>query len=218
MNNGNQLQMSQEDREYLERQGRLLDAKLITQQEYNANKAKIMAKYQPAARPTQSGNSFDSFGGAETNLGFGAPEQNYASNVDQNQAYSQVNENNNSTTNQMPMKWYKFLIYFALIVGPVLNVLSGFASIFASKAFLVGIVSIGLGILGIVTRQALATKKKNGPMLLLAMYAFSLVSSLLTAIVYSSFSLYIIVSIIATGVIIILNKIYFDKRKDIFVK
>lgn len=31
----------------------------------------------------------------------------------------------NYAANQMPMKWYNFLIYFALFAGAVLNVLTG---------------------------------------------------------------------------------------------
>ena len=92
---------------------------------------------------------------------------------------------------EMPMKWFKFLIYFALFAGPILNIISGVRALTGSQygddADLVyrvlpgmetldkfyGIMLILVAIFGLVTRFMLAGFKKSGPPMLYVMYALN---------------------------------------------
>ncbi len=92
----------------------------------------------------------------------------------------------------LPMKWYKFLIYFSLIAGAILNVFTGIQFLTGSlyeiapgvsaemvyDAFpgLKGVdmamafASFFTAAFGLYTRHRLATYRKDGPALLNAMY------------------------------------------------
>lgn len=100
----------------------------------------------------------------------------------------------------LSMKWFKFLIYFGLWAGAILNIvlngvvmLSGLHYGDAETAKLVyamfgdlksldtlcGILAIVVGVLGIYTRFQLAGFKKNGPMLLTCVYAGAIAFNLI---------------------------------------
>ena len=87
-----------------------------------------------------------------------------------------------------PMKWHKFLIYFALWAGAVLNLISGaqmfFMGINAGNAWLYemtsglralyivsGIFMIAIGVFQIFTRSALARFSRRGPRMVVWLYA-----------------------------------------------
>ena len=95
-----------------------------------------------------------------------------------------------------PMKWWKFLVYFLLFAGAVLNLFSGIGQLTGSiyeevpgdgsiemvyRAFpalkpidiIVGLLTIGLAVFAIFVRQALYKFKAIGPKLLIIMYAAS---------------------------------------------
>ena len=153
-----------------------------------------------------------------------------------------VQQSYSNTANEpdMPMKWYKFLIYFALFAGAVLNILSGIGTLStalvpgdaqwvydsngALKAFdlFLGIATIGLGVLGIYTRFRLAGYYSNGPKLLLMTYGASAAIQLIYAIVvYMAVGGAVnltstITSIVVSIIMIVLNKTYFDKRAHMF--
>lgn len=104
-----------------------------------------------------------------------------------------------------PMRWYKFLIYFALFAGAVLNTFSAFTYL-AGMAYVdelgnnvtslqyeaypllqlidivYGILLLGVAAFGIYTRFALALYKKSGPMTLFVFYGVSAGISLLREI------------------------------------
>ena len=145
------------------------------------------------------------------------------------------------------MGWFKFLIYFSLIAGAVLNFLSalGFitGSIYASQSNYTvtadivyafygnglrivdiarGASLIALGVFAIITRSKLAKYKKDGPRSLIGLYIYSVAS-----VVIYLFACYLIigelaiediaVNLIVNIVMIVVNKIYFGKRKFLFV-
>ncbi len=107
-------------------------------------------------------------------------------------------------TIQYPMAWYKFLIYFALFAGAVLNAIGGILSITGAKYLyegeniselyyeifeglqavdvIYGIVCIGLAIFGIYVRVQLANFKTNGPKMLNTLYALVASTGLLYVI------------------------------------
>lgn len=153
----------------------------------------------------------------------------------------------------LPMKWYKFLIYFALIASCVLNVVGAIIT-FTSGRYTVGSLTgeraktlmyaaapglkgadIFYGIAQIVAAGLvfaawffLFKKKKNGPTCLYVTYAFNAAISVIWSIwVYAvakdvlanpeSTILSGIVTAVISVVMIIVNVIYFNKRKEIFV-
>lgn len=142
---------------------------------------------------------------------------------------------------QFEMKWFKFLIYFGLFAGAVLNCLSAIlqitGAVYEGSAEVVyiffpelkffdifyTILLLALAVLQIFTRFQLSGFKKNGPKLILIVYSAAVVISLLYGIVASVilheflFNTSMIISIIVSVVMVVLNKIYFDKRKDMFV-
>ena len=163
---------------------------------------------------------------------------------------SQVPTYNQSTLHEeqqeMPMKWYKFLIYFALFAGALLNLVNGIrlltGSAYGSDAYFVysyfsglkaldifaGLFLISIAVFGIYTRFQLAGYKTNAPTMLLALYAGSVAYSLIYLIgiksIVSSYDMqYIDLSGVYGGiaggiVMIVLNAVYFNKRKHLFNK
>lgn len=143
---------------------------------------------------------------------------------------------------ELPMKWYKFLIYVSLVLSTIMNVYSGVTSITGMQYgtaetarrlytlygalkpidIIFGVLSIVLGLYALIVRQKLAHFKKDGPKHLIIMYTMSIVMS----------ALYIIAAFAATGIlaldiatafalglqicIVIANKVYFDKRAHLF--
>lgn len=144
-----------------------------------------------------------------------------------------------------PMKWFKFLIYFALFLGAFSNFMSGIGfitgSVYGSSKELVyevyeglkpidtiaGVAMIALAAFGIYTRIRLAGFYKNGPTMVLAMYAGAAALNLVYALAASSVihstssvkvdltSVYS--SIIVSAIMIFANRTYFAKRADLFV-
>ncbi|MBO4468352.1 MAG: zinc ribbon domain-containing protein [Clostridia bacterium] len=171
-----------------------------------------------------------------------------------------ANPNPNPQPNPMapalPMNWYKFLIYFMLFASAALNVISGIMYITGSVYSIYGgsganaeeiyryfpnlkTVDIIYGLfalccagLAIYARFALAGFKRNGPALVLAVYAVAAVANLFYVIGFnaalgevsqyiqsemSQFTTSMITSLIVSVVVAILNLVYFNKRKHLFV-
>lgn len=159
-------------------------------------------------------------------------------------------EQNYSTTPQppsvyeMPMKWHKFLIYFSLWAGAILNVLTGIGtftgSIYAGEGvdpemiyrvfdglktvdMLMGLMVIALAVLLIVARFALAGYKKNGPKLLVIAYAANIALALIYPIMVAAVTglpfgeLFNVTTLISSIAMLVVNKIYYDKRARLFV-
>lgn len=142
---------------------------------------------------------------------------------------------------ELPMNWYKFLIYFALFLGAISNAYTGiqmltgahyegsatyvyaFYSSLKVIDIVVGIACIGLAVLAIVVRQKLANFKSDGPRFLTILYvasiAVSLIYILLITIVVGNgvFNISNVASVISSGAMIFVNKIYFEKRQHLFV-
>jgi len=147
---------------------------------------------------------------------------------------------------QQTMGWFKFLIYFSVFAGAVLNLVTGIqlltGSVYGDSAALVyavfdglkgldtvvGIASLAVAALGVYTRFQLSGYKKNGPKLLTALYAAALAVSLIYVIGINATlpelvvknvdmtSMY--VSMVTSVVMMVVNHIYFKKRADMFVK
>ncbi len=136
---------------------------------------------------------------------------------------------------QMPMKWYKFLIYFALWAGGILNIINGIMTFFQKSLyiefaiinFVYSIALIALGAFSIYTRYRLAGFYKNGPQLLLYVYianaaltvaysALAYIATPLAPIITDMVS--ITATVITSAVMVGLNNVYFQKRSHLFTK
>lgn len=138
-----------------------------------------------------------------------------------------------------PMKWYKFLIYFALFAGAALNLLSAIWGLkgryyaFTYEAYpalrtfevIFSFALIALSALILFTRSRLARFRRNGPACLYATYATALVLQLANyigaaSIQHTSFfdllDVNFFVTIITSTLLIALSRIYFKKRLSRF--
>lgn len=145
-----------------------------------------------------------------------------------------------------PMKWYKFLIYFALFAGGVINLYYGIIYIsgmiyniqgggqaYADMVYntfmglkgldvVFGILSILLAGLCVYTRFRLSQYRKDGPLFVYITYAVNGLITIIYSIVLANITginqiAKIIVTVVVLAVAIVLNVIYFNKRKDLFV-
>lgn len=130
----------------------------------------------------------------------------------------------------LPMKWFKFLIYFGLWFGGIVNIISGISNLITKSLYIetfiiskvLGIAMIVLGALGIYTRFRLAGFYKNGPQLLTLLYAGAAVISFANGIIVSRFVpaslVSTIASIVVSVIMIAVNNVYFNKRSHLFTK
>ncbi len=151
----------------------------------------------------------------------------------------------------LPMKWFKFVIYFTLWAGAILNFMSGIMALtgmqyeteYEDVADLVyamfdglktadmvyGFLMIALAVFMIYTRFRLAGFYKNGPSLFVSTYVVALVINIsyffaVMAICGSelgdttSVTSNLYISTLTSIFMIVVNIIYFKKRKHLFVK
>ena len=144
----------------------------------------------------------------------------------------------------MPMKWFKFLIYFSLWLSALsclsngLNMLTG--NIYGGSAesvyyyfgglkaldMITGMVNIAMAAFCIYTRFQLAGFKKNGPKLVLVLYAANAALNLLytiaaSAVVGGSVEMNFtsaITTVIVAAIMVAANNTYFKKRAHLFTK
>ena len=140
------------------------------------------------------------------------------------------------------MIWHVVLQVF-LIIGAVVNLIGGITTMVGGQysglasmvyAFypglrvvdiLYGLLCIGLAVVGVMTMVYLNKRKLLGPKLLTLLYAgacgVSILYLLLVLIMVGGSGMgssiaSVIISIIVSGVMIVVNKIYYDKRKHLF--
>lgn len=149
---------------------------------------------------------------------------------------------------QLPMNWYKFVIWFQLFANALLNAISGVTAAtgahYAGVAdqvyalvpmlkpvdLLYGSLLFGAAIFALVVRGRLKKFCKNGPMLYYVLFGLQMVVTVFylvaSAVVISGsvMSSYYqpdysssVSSLIGTGVVLVCNVIYFNKRKALFV-
>ncbi len=145
---------------------------------------------------------------------------------------------------QYPMKWHKFLIYFSLWVSALVTlsaagqffsgshyngladaVYAKYGSSLKTLDLLMGMASIFLAVWAIYTRFQLAGYKSGAPAKLMLLYAISLIVSVLYMIFACSisglsFSALLedsVGTLIGNGLMMFINKVYYDKRSVLFV-
>ncbi len=143
---------------------------------------------------------------------------------------------------QLPEKWFHFLIYFALWAGALMNIITavqyltgsvysrwGVTADFAYRSFeglqaldiFYGLVLLGLAVFRIYTRFRLAGYKMGAPFLLYVMYGSEAVAVLMYELLYSDITEKIMDhsvwgSLLISVVMIVLNYFYFKKRAHYF--
>ena len=142
------------------------------------------------------------------------------------------------------MKWYKFLIFFALWANAILNIIGGVSQLTgtvysvtgipASDIYayygqglhvldiVMGVVMIAIAVFSIIVRFQLAGYKKQGPKMLLVLYAVNLVVSLAYSLAVSAITSINVMDsssvggLVISAVMIVVNYIYFKKRAHLF--
>lgn len=145
----------------------------------------------------------------------------------------------------LPMKWFKFLIYFGLFAGALLNLVNGsiqrtgeqyggykelvynrFAALQAVD-IIFGILLILLAIFGVYTRFQLSSYRRSGPTCLNVLYIANVLISLLYLIAASALTQIniielggssMIISLVISIFMVVVNTIYFKERRQLFVK
>ena len=143
------------------------------------------------------------------------------------------------------MGWFKFLIYFAIFAGAVLNVIAAITSLTGAQYtyagqnmseivyatfpglqtvdLIYGIFFIALAVLLVLCRFRLAGFYKNGPMLLVLIYVVDFVSSIIYIIACSAivgdFDISSTISSLVMSVVMaVVNYVYFKKREHLFTR
>lgn len=165
------------------------------------------------------------------------PQQNYQ------QPYYQPQQNYRQPVyQQLPMKWHKFLCYFCLWLSAVLNIVAGIQYLNGDARLVdvyvpeletpngvYGIFAILIGILCAVTAILLLKFKKNGPRILHFTLLNSAVGTVVImvweALILSGYGadatvLYVTagITLVASLIVIALNKTYYNKRAHLFVR
>lgn len=146
----------------------------------------------------------------------------------------------------MPMKWYDFLVRFALVLGAILNVLMSFQYIsggiylendvspeqvyafygYALKTLDVcyGIILIAFAVFCIYTRQQLAKYRAIGPKCVIIMnvlmtflpFTYNLISGAIVGTSMAETFAYSLGLLVVPVIVLLCNIKYFDKRKHLF--
>ena len=145
----------------------------------------------------------------------------------------------------LPMKWHKFLIYFALWAGAIVNGISGIQTLSNAlnpnslmwglrglstglRAFYIvsGVFSFGLGVFLICTRMSLARLSRRGPRMIVWTYASAVILNVLLIFLASvlfgmpinalmDWSMWL--TLIEGALMTWANQVYYRKRAAMFV-
>lgn len=158
-----------------------------------------------------------------------------------------MNFANNTNGNVLGMAWYKFLIYFSLIAGAILNIIMGLNYITGSVYFIetngmisaeqvyehygielqvidivYGVLLLALAILGFVLRYKLANYKPDSLKFVMIFYSISagvpfLYSLLISAITGQSLAVQAMMSLAIGVTLLFCNIKYFKNRAHLFI-
>lgn len=160
---------------------------------------------------------------------------------------SSINSNNSTApVVDMPMKWHKFLIYFALWASMVVNALNAFLMLTGAQYgseydarmvynyfdglkgldTFMGVLFVAMAVFAIVTRFSLAKYQAKGPKLLMAVYGLNTTLSLLYPLLASGVTdlplgqlmdSSVISGLVTSIVMIFANRTYYNNRAHLFV-
>lgn len=149
------------------------------------------------------------------------------------QGYTQLYEQ------QLPMNWYKFVIWVQLFLSAAVFAITGFLYVTGLRYgknsiiydwypgarivdILLGIVYLLMAPMAVFVRQQLVQFKKNSTFLLLGYYCLQIPVNIVYAFLYTlilganCFNASFFGTIIGTGILVALSYVYFDKRKAYF--
>lgn len=119
-----------------------------------------------------------------------------------------------------PMKWYDFLVNFALIANAILNGLTGvmYFSLYSGESNSVICIVCGVGailcaVMALIVRLKLKEKRENAPMLFIVFQVLQIV----IGIVGSALGGNVFAVVVGGTVSTVLNTIYFNKRSYMFI-
>lgn len=142
---------------------------------------------------------------------------------------------------QRGMKWFKFIIYFQLWAGMLVNLVTAgkyftgayyegnaemvyrFFPALQPLDIVMGVVCLALAVYAVVVQRALAKFRAKGPMMYYLMYIVNTAATVLYLIIgsiiigQSVFTAEVAGSIIGSLVMIFINIPYFNNRKHLFV-
>lgn len=175
----------------------------------------------------------------------GAPVEGNAENAAYPEQFAYPKEPVGPQGPELGMKWFKFLIWFSLFFGALLNLVEGVMALTGGHYtmaggdsefiydyygnglrvcdILYGLVIIGLAVFMIYTRFRLSGFRKNGPACLYIVYGGVAVCSLIYILLASAvvgenlLDANTVTSIVTSGVMIAVNVAYFNKRKHMFI-
>lgn len=177
--------------------------------------------------------------------GCGAPTtENAEKQVSTEQQTNTAPASNIFIAQKFQLNWYKALIYAILFLSAIANLINSIkyftGIIYGDQAtaksvyeqfaalkpldILTGCVLLGIAVLAIVTRFALAKFKKSGPPLLYAVYLSNIIYTIVYAVAASAITKTFLLnystvfSVIVSIVMLFANYKYFTKRKELFVK
>lgn len=129
--------------------------------------------------------------------------------------------------NDLPMKWYKFIVKIALpisIVFGALSVISNIISVFTESSTLLGLINILIGFVSVFfafnARKKLLGFMSDGPKMLYLCYGVSALSNLITMIIglfiNSALNFITLSALCASLIVLACNVSYFTKRRHMF--
>lgn len=174
----------------------------------------------------------------------GYQQQGYQQTPYQAQGYQQPYQQ--PVQQQPPLKWHKFLVYFGLWAGAVINLISGISTMLGSQYgesadlvyraipglriidIIYGLALLGIAATGVLTALKLLKFKKDAPKMLLYLLIASAVAGLLYSVVgaailsarggdVSSVISSAVGSVAGSAAMIALNRTYYKKREHLFV-
>ena len=177
--------------------------------------------------------------------GCGAPTtENAEKQVSTEQQTNTAPASNIFIAQKFQLNWYKALIYAILFLSAIVNFANSIkffrgtvygdsdtiAAVYDAFPTLkpldicTGCVLLGIAVLAIITRFALAKFKKSGPPLLYAVYLSNIIYTIVYAVAASAITKTFLLnystvfSVIVSIVMLFANYKYFTKRKELFVK
>ena len=126
------------------------------------------------------------------------------------------------------MKWFKFIIYFQLWAGMLVNLVTAEMVYRVFPALqpldiVMGVVCLALAVYAVVVQRALAKFRAKGPMMYYLMYIVNTAATVLYLLIgsiiigQSAFTAEVAGSIIGSIVMLFVNIPYFNNRKHLFV-
>ena len=147
-------------------------------------------------------------------------QQSYQQTPYQAQTYQQTAQ---PVQQEMPMKWHKFLCYFGLWLGAVLNLFSGILLLVAGNGNaltkIYGIILVAIAVFDVYVAINMIKMKKGAPKKLILLYAVNLVVGLVFTLLLSSngSSSSSFGSLAGSALMVFANLTYYKKREHLFV-